>query len=153
MQIEDLMNPFGGMPNMGFPGVPTIIIGRKNLKKNHGSPLISPIKIFNNLDDIFESFFDSLADSVINEYPAGMRNSDKSNNNSESEDDHIELDQLDLSLNETNAINDNIQKQAEQPKQNINEEINKENNEIKINELKIEDVENHKDSVTEKYEE
>jgi len=140
MQIEEIMNPFGGMPNMGFPamGIPTIIIGRKNLKKNRGSPIISPLNMFNELDLIFESFFDSIADSMINENSA-IRINGKSTNKSEEEDDHIELDQLDLRLNETDSHSVNTQKPIEQP-QKVDKET-KENNDINGNELKVEDVE------------
>lgn len=154
MQIEEILgggDPFGGMPNIGFPGmgIPTIIIGRKNLKKNRGSPKINPINIFNELDEIFESFFDSIADSVINENSAAARHNSDNSSKIEVEDDHIELDQLDLSLNETEVQSENGQKSREgKRKENEAEKgkngdgVSKEHNsdEESINELKVEDV-------------
>ena len=42
------LNPFPGMPNgmpFGMPGMPMIIIRKKNLKKDRGSPAINPINL------------------------------------------------------------------------------------------------------------
>lgn len=138
------MDPFGGMPNVGFPGMgmPTIIIGRKNLKKNRGSPIISPLHIFNELDEIFESFFDSIADSMIKENSAARRNSGISTNKSEVDDDHIELDQLDLSLNETEAHGETVQKPSE-----TKEKPAEQHSEVDSNELKVEDVDKNENRI------
>jgi hypothetical protein len=81
---------------------------------------------------------------MINENSA-IRINGKSTNKSEEEDDHIELDQLDLRLNETDAHSVNTQKPIEQP-QKVNKET-KENNDINVNELKVEDVERNEQNL------
>ncbi len=154
------MDPFAGIPNIGFPpgmglngmGMPVIIIRRKNLNNKRGSPIINPINIFQELDGIFESLFESLADSVINENSASAsakHNGQAKSGVSGSEDDHIELDQLDLSLNETDArMENNVQKLVNEHKENAAADNNnqKESGGVRSNsdfdssiELKVED--------------
>lgn len=105
-----MFNPFSNR-NIGMP-IPTIIIEKKNLKKN-GSPRINPINIFNGknfslylklfynileLDEMFENFFVNVADSFINNQALERNGQNKTHLH---DDDHIDLDEIDLSLNET----------------------------------------------------
>jgi len=131
------------MPNVGFPGmgVPTIIISRKNLKRNHGSPKINPINLFAEMDSIFESFFDSIADTLIQENEE-MR---KKNKNSK-EDDHIDLDEIDLSLNETDLNHEVHSEHEKHIKLNYVKDFeNKQEKKTEDNELKVEDVDKHEE--------
>jgi len=136
---------------MRFPGsqisVPTIII-RKNLNKNRGSTRINPINLFSELDNIFEGLFDSIADSIIKENDAKIKNK---NENSKDFDDHIDLDEIDLRLNDTEVHSDSNHKHSkheEHIKLNyVKDAENNKNDDLYGNELKVEDIDrnNRKD--------
>lgn len=141
MQVDDILDPFG-MPKMDFPGiqmgVPTIII-RKNLKKNRGSPKINPINLFSELDNVFESFFDNIAESIIQENETNIRN--MKNKNGNIEDDHIDLDEIDLSLNNPDNPNHKQSQHEGHIKMNYVKDAEKTKDEdLQDNELKIEDI-------------
>lgn len=136
---------------MRFPGsqisVPTIII-RKNLNKNRGSTRINSINLFSELDNIFEGLFDSIADSIIKENDAKIKNK---NENSKDFDDHIDLDEIDLRLNDTEVHSDSNHKHSkheEHIKLNyVKDAENNKNDDLYGNELKVEDIDrnNRKD--------
>jgi len=129
---------------MRFPGsqisVPTIII-RKNLNKNRGSTRINSINLFSELDNIFEGLFDSIADSIIKENDAKIKNK---NENSKDFDDHIDLDEIDLRLNDTEVHSDSNHKHSkheEHIKLNyVKDAENNKNDDSEGNKLKVEDI-------------
>lgn len=105
MQIDNSLDPFI-MQNSGFSqaqisGVPTINI-KKNLNKNRGALKINPINLFNELDSIFESFFDTVGDSIIQENQTKKTNH---NQNIKKIDDYINSDVIDLNLNDSENHN------------------------------------------------
>ncbi len=134
---------------MGFPGIgmPTIII-RKNLKNKNGSPIINPINLFRELDDIFESLFDNLAETMI------TGDKEKLNKNNDIKyNDQNDLEDIDLSLNETESNNHRDKKHIDHEqhiKLNYVKDLekDKQENTNSENDLKIEEINKYEDIKT-----